>query len=944
MKTLLIVSTLVATAFGQPGALDVTAGGIPVTATTQYGDVVGRHMRSDKVNRFYGIRFGQTTAGANRFKAAQPPLPWSTPQQAITHSSCASWVANSPAWSGTPGWIGSEDCLFLDVVAPNNGIPGTPANAPANTYPVQFWVYGGGFAVELPPFYQYKDNFYASGSDNLDHLPVNGMTVGVFTAYRVNFLGGLSHAALRGGIAGETHSGNYHIQDQLAALKWVQTNIGNFGGDPSKVTIQGESAGATSVMSLATSPQAYPPNVPAPLFRGVISQSVWPMMDNGVAFSQNVRDVAGNAMAWYLQCTSLQDSSTSASNAELTNIAACLRTDSLALAQGIQGGIAPVSENGYIANNDWAALEAANGGAGVLDYINYQTYGYSPCVDGYLWSKAPRDHVADGVGSTTAIMVGNNADEESLFVDSYVGVNTPSYILNNGYFYALWGSQLSYTSTIAEFQSVSNSMPQNILETLPYYTAVGDDWQRQTQQLNDGYFNANINHIISYFTAQPGRTAGVYRYLYAEGNTADMGGFAALGAPHTAELNYVWGFYESGKNYVFDNFEPYTGPIVPYTAAQRALGTTIQNYWANFVHTGNPTAADDDRPTWSGNTASDKHLMVFQSTVDKGALLDPCVMTVSCWPEPAANYRRAQATFWHSGMTQQLTPDSCTSPIQVGFSTTPTFSNAAGCGPAAALSGWAQYQDKNCYAGKGATSLGLLGYVTTVDDCKARCSAQVGCTAITIYTESQWMACHGRSNVVIGQCETHTSYDTYINTGSGSTPSTWALTPNKNTHTGAGSTSLGLMGYVQTVDDCKTKCLARAGCEGFVIGKGAWKACHARADINIAQAYASNDWDIYVAPGYSGNGRLAGVDPTTGQLFSNVDRGVPYGNHSATNSASDNDKPVFFGLGALAGFAAAALFFGAILALRAKQPVSETKAVELKVVSPPKDTTPGSWA
>jgi hypothetical protein len=51
---------------------------------------------------------------------------------------------------------------------------GAPANAPAGTYPVQFWIYGGGFALEMPPFYQWKDDFYASGSSRFTHLPHSG--------------------------------------------------------------------------------------------------------------------------------------------------------------------------------------------------------------------------------------------------------------------------------------------------------------------------------------------------------------------------------------------------------------------------------------------------------------------------------------------------------------------------------------------------------------------------------------------------------------------------------------------------------------------------------------------------------------------------------------------------------------------------------------------------
>ena len=502
--------------------------------------------------------------------------------------------------------------------------------------------------------------------------------------YRVNYLGGLSHAALRGGIAGNTASGNWGIHDCIAGLTWVQSNIGNFGGDPSKVTIQGESAGATTSMALVTSPLVYPPNVPAALFRGAIAQSVWPMMDNGVIFSQKVRDVAGNAMVWSMQCSTAYDSSSSASATDLAAIASCLRTDSVEFAQGVQGGFSSASDGGYVSDADYAAFETANGGTGVMSYINYQTYGYSPCVDGYIWTKAPKDHVIDGVGVTTHLMVGNNANEEALFAPSYVGVNTESYIFNMGYFYASYGTQLSYTSTAAEYITLGNSMPQNVVQNQPYYTAIVDDWQRQINQLDDGYFTANIGLIFDTFSAQSGRAPNsLFRYLYAEPNPAD--GAPALGAPHTAELNYVWGCHTMQKSYIFDNLVQGSGPKTTYSPNQIALGNSIQKYWANFIHTGSATVASMNVPTWSSITATEKHTMVFQSTVDHGAKLDPCVMFVSCLPEPTADFRRPQQTFFNSAYATTPAQATCDGPVEIGFSRVAPFQYADNCAAAASV-------------------------------------------------------------------------------------------------------------------------------------------------------------------------------------------------------------------------------------------------------------------
>ena len=471
-------------------------------------------------------------------------------------------------------------------------------------------------------------------------------TVSVFVNYRVNFLGGLSHPALRNGIGGNTQSGNWGIQDVIAGLTWVQTNIGNFGGDSSRVTIQGESAGATTSMSIVTSPLCYPPNVPAPLFRGAIAESVWPMMDNGAAFSQPVRDVAGNGMVWKMQCSTSYTSST-LSTSELTSIAACLRTDTVAFAQGIQGGF---SEGGGVTSAQWSAFNTANGNAGAMDYINGQGYGYSPCVDGYVWTKSPRQHVIDGVGTSVHLMVGQNADEEALFAPTFVGVNTPAYISNMGYFYALYGTQLSHTSTVNDVVTVGNSMPLNVIESQPSYTAITDDWQRQTQQLNDGYFATNIALIFDTFAAQSGRAPNsLFRYVFAEPNGPEV--VPRLGAPHTGELNYFWGVYAMQKHYVYDLFKQGPGPLYTYEPGQIAMGNTIQEYIANFIHTGSPTVANMNAPDWTAISTTEKHTMVFQSSVAHGAMLDPCAMLTACWSEPMADFRRSQVTMWTSALT-----------------------------------------------------------------------------------------------------------------------------------------------------------------------------------------------------------------------------------------------------------------------------------------------------
>jgi para-nitrobenzyl esterase len=133
--------------------------------------------------------------------------------------------------------IGSEDCLYLDVYVP----PGMPANA---KLPVMVWIYGGGYTVgDDWEFTLYDAQNLVKRSDVIIVAP----------NYRLGAFGFLSNPDLKAEDS-KGSTGNYGLQDQNLALQWVQQNIANFGGDPSRVTIFGESAGAFSVCWHLVSP------------------------------------------------------------------------------------------------------------------------------------------------------------------------------------------------------------------------------------------------------------------------------------------------------------------------------------------------------------------------------------------------------------------------------------------------------------------------------------------------------------------------------------------------------------------------------------------------------------------------------------------------------------------------------------------------------------------
>lgn len=189
---------------------------------------------------FRGIPFAAPPLGELRWRAPQPPVNWEGIKKATT-------FAPAPMQGGNPPSGKSEDCLYLNIWS--------PAKTAHDKIPVMVYIYGGGFSGGN------TSDPWISG----EKLAKKGVVM-VSVAYRVNQFGFL---ALSGLSAENPHhvSGNYGLLDQIAALQWVKKNIAAFGGNPDKVTIFGESAGAISVSMLCASPLA------KGLFNGAISQS-----------------------------------------------------------------------------------------------------------------------------------------------------------------------------------------------------------------------------------------------------------------------------------------------------------------------------------------------------------------------------------------------------------------------------------------------------------------------------------------------------------------------------------------------------------------------------------------------------------------------------------------------------------------------------------------------
>ena len=249
--------------------LSTGADAASLTVKTEQGAVHGKLINEGKVRAFLGLPYAAPPVGDLRWKAPQPPAKWTGVRDATT------FTARCPQW---PIWADyifldsgpSEDCLHLHVYSP------AAANG-ASRLPVMFWIHGGGYAAGAGSEPRYTNSL----------LPLDGVVL-VTIDYRMGVFGFLASEDLER--EGGGSAGNYGFMDMVAGLRWVKENIARFGGDPSNVTIFGESAGSFAVSTLMAVPEAQG------LFAKAIGESGADF--NGVIGTGALADRAKRDQAW----------------------------------------------------------------------------------------------------------------------------------------------------------------------------------------------------------------------------------------------------------------------------------------------------------------------------------------------------------------------------------------------------------------------------------------------------------------------------------------------------------------------------------------------------------------------------------------------------------------------------------------------------------------------
>ncbi|MFU8817764.1 MAG: carboxylesterase/lipase family protein [Pseudomonadales bacterium] len=317
-------------------------------AETTAGPVQGRHK--DGVLLFAGIPYAAPPTGANRFRAAQPLEPWREVRPANRFGPAAPQTPTGGLTASTAvRW--DEDCLSLNVT--------TPALDDARR-PVLFWIHGGGFRTGQGAIPWYNGARFARRGD----------LVVVSINYRLGALGFTDLSMFGDDYA---TSGANGLLDQITALRWVRDNISRFGGDPDRVTIAGESAGAFSVCTLLASPLA------SGLFRSAIAQS-------GGAH-HTLPPAAGRMVT-----QRLLDS---------------LAVDSVEALQGV--GVEALLE----AQNQVSA--EIGDGAATIDAYGVAVAPFYPAEGNPVIPGNPLQAIAAGAGRDVPLLTGSNRDETTLW-------------------------------------------------------------------------------------------------------------------------------------------------------------------------------------------------------------------------------------------------------------------------------------------------------------------------------------------------------------------------------------------------------------------------------------------------------------------------------------------------------------------------------------------------
>lgn len=508
------------------------------------GSVVGQRVDGQNLRYWLAVPFAASTDGANAYAPPQQRQPWSGTLD------CRSWGAGCLQSHHNPDAPANQsyDCLNVNVYAPI---------LPQGAAPVSVMVFfhGGAYleGSNQGPFGIYAGQVFASQHN----------VVLVAANYR---LGPFGWAYTGAGGA----TGNYGLMDQIAALEWVKDNIAAVGGDPTSVTVFGESAGAMSTGILMTlSPTD--PSLPSP--QGLFTRA---MMESNVA-GFNYKNASEAAVFGATFCSLLNCSSPCT--------AACLR-----------------AQDPY---TTMAAWNKATGDVGDfiltdLGHILDGLLGTGPVLDGVFMTREPMDAVQSGEywAKGMPVLLGTNSNEGETFIYDGVSDALPGFLVPLAYL-GLTGFNET-AATLIDGQERYNS------------SAYPDGRTPLSHMVTDYWFRCASEQFLA-AAARAGAPAFAYRYAHVYSNSSI---FPTFGLPEICATSVC---HASELPFVFGNVPSFTS----FTPAEQALTASMTAFWAAFAKGGDPNGPSGST-AWPAWTAGTRMTLVLDETLATESTVGMC--------------------------------------------------------------------------------------------------------------------------------------------------------------------------------------------------------------------------------------------------------------------------------------------------------------------------------
>jgi para-nitrobenzyl esterase len=508
----------------------------------QLGDGAVRGTRDNGVIAFLGVPYAAPPFGPNRMRPPQPVTPWTGARDALSYGPTVPKGDYPPPYQPLfpEVVIPGDDCLNLNVWTPAAGISG-----PSPGLPVLVWIHGGSFMNGSGSVAEYDGSAFAR--DGVVCVTIN---------YRL---------AAEGFLYTGDEDANLGLLDQLAALRWVQANIAAFGGDPDRVTVAGESAGAMSVTTLLSMPSS------EGLFARAIAQSG--------AGAHTLTPDEGTMVAGYLAAALGVPAERDAIRAVPLDKLVRAASDLVVEVQ--------------------TAPDPARWGQLALSLLPF-----APTVDGTLLPAAPLTSIAGGQGRDVPLLIGSNREEARLFL---VAAQTIG-VIDDGLLEAVAAGYGLPGDGLAVYRDVMpGARPGDVL------AAVISDWFfrvpaiRVAEARAAGVAGAGREGVGAGVGVGAGAGTWMYRLDHPEPASNHE-----LGACHGVEVPFVFDTIGGSE------LEPRLGPRPSQAVADR-----VHRVWVDFVTGGDPgwapydpgrrttglltdvvTAADDpagrERAVWTG--------------------------------------------------------------------------------------------------------------------------------------------------------------------------------------------------------------------------------------------------------------------------------------------------------------------------------------------------------